>query len=345
MTIGKTNRMRSSMGSSMGGATTSGVRGGIWRAGRAAAVAVFWLAGCTCALAQWPARPVRVIVPYPAGGVVDVMTRALTIRLASDLGQPFVVEAKPGAQANIAAEFVANAPADGYTLMVSAPFLINNPLLETGLRWKAADFAPVARFALSPSFMLVPANSPARTVRELVELAKAKPGLPVGDGGAGSTQSMATQMLKVVAGINFESIGYKGAPPVIPDLVSGILAMAIIPSTVAIPQVTSGKLRALANTSDKRSPQLPDVPTIAEAGYPDVTVLSWYGFHVPAGTPREVIQKLNAAVGAASTAAEVQARMMAAGGEAAYLGGADFDAFLRADAERWQRFVRAFKTK
>ena len=291
----------------------------------------------------WPTRPVKVIVPYPAGGVVDVMARAVTIRLAADLGQPFVVDAKPGAQANIATEFVANAPADGYTLLVSAPFLINNPLLDAGLRWKPKDFVPVARYALSPSFILVPVNSPARTVKEYIALARAKPGLPIGDGGTGSTQSMATQMLGVVAGVSFESIGYKGAPPVIPDLINGALSMSIIPSTVAIPQVTAGKLRALANTSDKRSPLLPDVPTIAEAGFPEVTVLSWYAFHVPVGTPNEIVERLSAAVGVAAAAPEVQGRLASAGGEAAYLGKTDFTAFLRADAERWERFARAFR--
>ena len=310
----------------------------------AVAFAGFCMAAGTGVLAQaWPSRPVRVIVPYPAGGVVDVMTRAVTIRLAADLGQPFVVESKPGAGANIAAEFVANTAADGYTLLVSAPYIINNPMLETGLRWQPKDFVPVARYALSPSFMLVPPNSPARTVKDYVALARARPGLPVGDGGAGSTQSMATLMLGAVAGFKFESIGYKGAPPVIPDLINGALTMAIIPSTVAIPQVTAGKLRALANTSDKRSPLLPDVPTIAEAGFPEVTVLSWYAFHVPTGTPPEVVQKLAAAVGAAAAAPEVQARLASAGGEAAFLGVADFESFLRSDTERWLRFAKAFR--
>ncbi len=291
----------------------------------------------------WPAKPVRVIVPYPAGGVVDVMTRAVTIRLAADLGQPFVVESKPGAGANIAAEFVANASADGYTLLVSAPYIINNPMLETGLRWQPKDFVPVARYALSPSFILVPLSSPARTVKDYVALARSKPGLPIGDGGTGSTQSMATQMLGVVAGFNFEAIGYKGAPPVIPDLINGALSMSIIPSTVAIPQVTSGKLRALANTGGKRSPLLPDVPTIAEAGFPEVTVESWYAFHVPAGTPREAVQRLSTAVGAAAAAPEVQARLATAGGEAAFLGTTEFESFLRSDTERWQRFAKAFR--
>ena len=306
-------------------------------------VCLCMVAGGTAWGQAWPSRPVRVIVPYPAGGVVDVMARAVTIRLAADLGQPFVVEAKAGAQANIAAEFVANAAADGYTLLVSAPFIINNPLLQSGLRWQPKDFEPVARYALSPSFMLVPANSPARTVKDYIAMARAKPGLPVGDGGAGSTPSMATQMLSAVTGAKWESIGYKGAPPVIPDLVNGTLTMSIIPSTVAIPQVLAGKLRALANTSEKRSPHLRDVPTIGEAGFPEVTVESWYGFHVPAGTPREMIQKHSAAVGAAAATAEVQGRLASAGGEAAYLGVTDFESFLRTDALRWQRFVKAFR--
>ena len=307
-------------------------------------IAAAFLAGFAgSALAQWPTRPVRVIVPYPAGGVVDVMTRAVTIRMAADLGQPFVVESRAGAGANIGAEAVATSAADGYTLLVSAPYIINNPLLEQGLRWKPSDLVPAARYALSPSFLLVPPSSTARTVREFVDGARARGRIPVGDGGAGSTQSMATLMLASVAGLNFEMIGYKGAPPVIPDLINGLVSMAIIPSTVAIPQVQAGKLRALANTSDKRSPQLPDVPTIAEAGFPDVTVLSWYGFHVPAGTPRDVIQRISAAAGAAAATPEVQGRLAAAGGEAGFLGTADFVAFMQADAERWGRFAKAFK--
>ena len=295
---------------------------------------------------SWPTRPVRVIVPYPAGGVVDVMTRAVTIRLATDLGQPFVVESKPGAGANIAAEFVANTAADGYTLLVSAPYIINNPLLETGLRWQPKDFVPVARFSVSPSFFLVPMSSPAKTVKEFVALARAKPGLQYGDGGGGSTQSMATDMFKAVAGLKMEAVLYKGAPPVIPDLINGLVSMAIIPSSVAIPQVQAGKLRALANTSDKRAAQLPDVPTIAEAGYPEVTVLSWYGFHVPSGTPRDVVQKLSAAVRAATATPEVQGRLVAGGGEAAFLGDADFDTFLRLVPNQkpfhWQRGIALY---
>ena len=304
------------------------------------------LFGATSAFSAdpYPSKPIRVIVPYAAGGVVDVQTRAVTQRLAIELGQPIVVEAKPGAGGNIATESVARAAADGYTLLVSAPFLINNPLMETGLRWAPKDFTPVVRFTLSPSYFVVPMSSPVKTIKEYVELAKnARPPLQYGDGGPGSTQSMAIEMFKLVAGIQLESVLYKGAPPIVPDLINGMFSMSVLPSTVAYPQVKAGTLRALANISSRRSAQLPDVPTIAEAGYPDVTALSWYGFHVPVGTPPEVIKKLEAAVKAATSTREVKDRLANAGGEEAFLNQAEFTTFLKADAQRWEQVVKAIK--
>lgn len=292
----------------------------------------------------YPSKPVRVIVPYAAGGVVDVQARALTQRLAVELKQPFVVEAKPGASGNIAAEMVANSPADGYTLIVSASFMINNPMLEPKLRWSPKDFVPIGRFALSPSYFVVPASSPAKTVKEFVELAKkAKPPLQYADGGTGTPQTMSNEVFKVVAGIELEPVMYKGAPPVIPDLINGMVAMTISPSTVAIPHIKSGKVRALANINSRRSPQLPDVPTIAESGYPDATALSWYGLHAPAGTPAEVIQALETAMKAATATAEVKERLVSAGGEEAFLGTKDFAAFLQSDAQRWEKLVKMIK--
>jgi tripartite-type tricarboxylate transporter receptor subunit TctC len=301
------------------------------------------VAAAQAAQPAWPSKPIRVIVPYPAGGVVDVMTRAVTTRMAADLGQPIVVEAKPGANANIGADTVAGAPADGYTLLVSAPYLVTNPMLETGLRWKPADFVPVARYALSPSYFVVPAGYAAQSVKDYVEMAKKSPGLQYGDGGTGSTQSMAIEMFKSITGIRLEPVMYRGAPPIVPDLIAGTLTMSVLPSTVAIPHVRSGRLRALANTSDKRSRDFPDVPTIAEAGFPDMTVLSWYGFHVPAGTPPELVRRIAEATGAAAAAPEVRERLLSAGGEAGYMGGAEFAEFMKEEGVRWTRFVEAAK--
>lgn len=291
---------------------------------------------------SYPSRPIRIIVPYPAGGVVDVQTRAMSQGL--EMGQPIVVEARPGANGNIAAEAVARAAPDGYTLLVSAPFLLNNPLIEQNLRWAPKDFVPIARFSLSPSYFCVPMSSPARTVREFVELArKANPPMQYGDGGTGSTQSMAAEIFKQVAGIKLEAIPYKGAPPVAVDLITGTLSMSILPSSVAYPHIKAGKLRALANTSANRSPQLPDVPTITEAGYPDVTVLSWYGLHAPAGTPADVVRRLEAGVQASLNKADVREKLATAGGEAAYLSTADFTQFMRNDLQMWERINRTLK--
>ncbi len=292
----------------------------------------------------YPSKPIRVIVPYAPGGVVDVQTRAVTQRMAIELGQPIVVEARPGAAGNIAAEFVARSPADGYTLLVSAPFIINNPLMDNRLRWAPKDFTPVVRFTLSPSYFVVPASSPAKSVKEYVDMAKKSPQpLQFGDGGAGSTQNMANEMFKVVAGIRLEAVTYKGAPPMVPDLINGMFSMAILPSTVAYPHIKAGTIRALANINSTRSPQLPDVPTIAEAGYPEVTALSWYAFHAPAGTPVEIISKLEKAAQAATATPEVKERLVNAGGEEAFLNQADFTKFLKTDTARWERVVQIIK--
>ena len=293
---------------------------------------------------NYPSKPVRVIVPYAAGGVVDIHARALTTTLQELLKQPFVVEAKPGANGNIAAEAVSRAEPDGHTLLVSASFLINNPLLETGLRWAPNKLAPIARFANSPSYVVVNNELPAKNMREFVALAKqAKPPLQWGDGGTGTPQSMATLALQQTAGIKLDAVMYKGAPPVVPDLMQGLVVMAPLPSTVAIPQVKAGKLRALANLSNKRSPQLPDVPTIAEAGFPDVTTLSWYGLHAPAGTPAAVIQRLSDAMKQACAMPVVKERFVSAGGEEAFLDNAAFKQFLAQDEVRWKKLVQKIK--
>ena len=245
----------------------------------------------------FPDRPLKVIVPYPAGGVVDVQTRAMTQGLAAELGQAVVVESRAGANGNLAAETVARAAADGYTLLVSAPYLINNPMMENSLRWSPKDFVPVARFSMSPSFMCVPAASPAKTVRDYVEMAKrAKPVLQFGDPGAGTTQTMAVEILKSSTGIELQAVPYKGAPPLALDLINNAFSMSVLPSSVAFPHVKSGKLRALATTSSARSAQLPDVPTIDEAAVKGFVYTPWYGFWFPAGVPAEQVVRMRTEV-------------------------------------------------
>lgn len=298
---------------------------------------------CTPAHAAdaFPSKPIKIVVPYAPGGVVDVQTRAMTQTMSDILKTPIVVEPKPGASGSIAAEAVARAPADGYTLIVSASFLNASPLLESNLRWSPKQFTPVGRFALSPSYFLVPATSPAQTVKEFVEMAKKSPKpLQYANGGDGTPQVVSNLLFAHEAGIKLEGVGYKGAPPSIPDLINGLIAMQVTPSTVAYPQVKGGKLRALANMSNARSAQLPDVPTIAEAGYPSAAVLSWYGLHAPAGTPPEVIRVLEAAMQQACATADVKQRLASAGGEEAFLGTKDFSAFVAKDAQQWAQAVK-----
>lgn len=309
--------------------------------------ALAWLThplGSALAQDAYPSRPIKIIVPYPPGGVVDVQTRAMTQGLAAELGQAVVVEPKPGANGNIATEAVVKSAADGYTLLVTAPFLINNPLQETGLRWSPKDLMPLARFSMSPSFMCVPASSPVRTVRDYVELARrSKPPLQYGDPGSGTTQTMTVEILKSVTGVEIEAIAYKGAPPVALDLINNTFSMSVLPSSVAYPHVKSGKLVALATTSSTRSAQLPDIPTIGEAGYPEASVISWYGLHAPAGTPPQVLRKLEAALKTSIQRQETQARLVSAGGEAAFLGTEDFMRFLNAETHMWERIQRTLR--
>jgi len=295
---------------------------------------------------SYPVRPIHVIVPYSPGGVVDVQARVVTQRMAATIGQPMVVEAKPGASGNIAATHVAQAQPDGYTLLVSAPYLSNNPLLEDTLRWAPRDLVPVGRFSLAHSYLVVPASSPAKTLKDYVVMAKqASAPLQYGGGGGGSTQDVTIELFKTAANIELDVVGYKGAPPMVPDLISGALSMAVLPSSVAYPHLKSGALRALANTSSARSAQFPDVPTIAEAGYPQATSLSWYGLHAPAGTPPEIIRTLEDALRQATAAPDVKTRLSSAGGESAYMNQADFAAFIQADAAHSQNAVKAIRAR
>lgn len=307
----------------------------------AAALLLAALSSPASAADSYPSRPIKVIVPYAPGGVVDVQTRAVTQTMEQFLKQSIVVEPRPGASGSIAAEAVAQAAPDGYTLIVSASFINTAPLLEKNLRWRTDQFVPVGRFALSPSYFVVPASSPAKTVKEFVEMARKSPTtLQYANGGNGTPQQIGNELFAHEAGIKLDPVMYKGAPPSVPDLINGLTAMAVLPSSVTYPQVKGGKLRALANMSSNRSPQLPDVPTIAEAGYPGSTVLSWYGLSAPAGTPPEVIRVLATAMQQACATPEVKQRLASAGGEEAFLGTADFTTFLAKDARNWAEVVK-----
>ncbi len=312
-----------------------------WKAAVCALVASAAMASAGAIAQTWPNRAIRVVVPWPPGGVVDVMARIMTTRMSADLGQPILIEHRPGAVSNIGTEAVAKADADGYTLLASNAAIFLNPMVDPDLRWKSSDFVPVARFSTSPSVLVVPASLPVNSLKEFVSFAKAKPGLPIGDPGTGTPQSMSVSMFRKVAGIELVHIVYKGGAPIVPDIINGTLSMTISAGSIVLPSLRSGRMKALATIGDKRSAFFPEVPTMAEEGYPAVTAVGWQGFHAPAGTPREIIQKLSAVAGTAAQAEEVRTRITNAGGETAYLGAEAFEKFLAEDVVRWQAFVQA----
>lgn len=290
-------------------------------------------------------QPIRIVVPYAAGGLVDVMSRILATRMAQTLGQPVIVENRPGANANIGPAYVAQAAPDGLTLLASASYFSTNPVIEPNLAWDPKKLVPIARFAASPNMFVAPASSPARSLKDFLVLAREHPGMPLLDAGRGAPQSMVQLILQDAAQVRFTFIPYKGGTQYVPDLVTGLLSGGVIPFNVALPLIKHGELRGLAITSRQRAALLPDVPTMAEAGYADAAIESWLGLHVPAGTPLETIRRLMGAVEEATANAEVQSRFTNLGANSAFLNTADFDAFLRTDLVRAQRVMRLVEGK
>jgi tripartite-type tricarboxylate transporter receptor subunit TctC len=241
----------------------------------------------------YPERPVTLVVPYPAGGVVDVSARIVSEKLTERLGQSFIVENKAGANGNLGAHAAREAKADGYTLLVGSMFLVLNPMVDKTSKFALQDFEPIASIGSPPNILVVPTSSDARNARELVQLAKSSPGkLNAPHAGPGSSLHLGLQLFAREAGIEFASVGYKGQPPFMTNLVNGDLQFGFVTSALALPYIQAGKLRALAIASNQRLPQLPEVPTLTEAGYPNSVVLPWNGLFARSTTPRPVLELL-----------------------------------------------------
>jgi tripartite-type tricarboxylate transporter receptor subunit TctC len=251
-------------------------------------------------LAQtYPNKPVKLVVPFPPGGSVDMVARMVGKSLQDSLKQPFLVENKSGASGNIGAAFVANSAPDGYTLLVGSAgvFAANQYLYANPPFDPQKAFAPIMRIVDQPNILVVNPQSPAHSVKELVAMAKARPGkVSFGSASVGSAQHFATEIFMQQAGVEMLHVPYKGGAPALNDLMGGQIDMVFDTSPTALPYVKSGKLRALAITSSQRSPLLPDVPTMKEAGFPAFEVVTWTGIAAPAGTPKPVIDKINAAI-------------------------------------------------
>jgi tripartite-type tricarboxylate transporter receptor subunit TctC len=297
-----------------------------------------------CVHAQtFPSKPLRIIAPFPAGGIVDLMARTLNDKLAAGLGQPVLVEARSGANGSVGTESVAKSDPDGHTLILATLSHVTSPSLMKTPWHPTRDFAGVALMGHVANVIAVNPAVPVNTLREFIDYAKARPGkLNYINAGVGTSQTMSTELLKRNVGLDLVAIGYKGFAPAIPDLLAGQVQFSFVPFGVAAPHVRAGKLRALAVAAPARSKFFPDVPTMAESGYADSQVISWYAFLAPAATPRPVIARLNAEFAKALADPEVLARIDKIGGEPLPAGKPEaVDAMLASEVGRWAKLIQA----
>jgi tripartite-type tricarboxylate transporter receptor subunit TctC len=305
-------------------------------------LAALALLAFTAQAQTYPSRPVTIIVPYAAGGSLDAVTRILAKSLTTRLGQTVLVENRAGAGSNIGAAYVAKSPADGYTLFLASPATAINVSLYSQLTYDPEkDLTPVSLITAVPSVLIVPANSPFKSVAELVAFAKQNPGkLNYSSGGAGSSEHLGSEMFKFYCGVDVTHIPYKGGAPAMTDLMAGQVSMMFSNRIGALPHIRAGKLRALGVADSVRSPQLPDVPTFAEVGYPNLKVLVWSGIMAPAGTPPAVVNRLNAVITEAMQAPDMKAQMDEMGVTIAGGSPAQFGDFLKREIALWRPIVK-----
>jgi tripartite-type tricarboxylate transporter receptor subunit TctC len=306
-------------------------------------IAMIALPGGASAQTTYPAKPVRILVPFPPGGPADALARIVGDKLGQALGQPFVIENKPGAGGNIGMEQGAKAAADGYTLTLAPTGnLTIAPSLYAKLPYDPAkDYAPITVLATVPNILIVHPSVPARSVAELIALAKAKPGtLNYASPGNGSGPHLAGELLKSMAGIDLVHVPFNGVGPAMTGVLAGDVQMFFAQSSAALPHVKSGKVIALGVASRKRIAAAPELPTIAEAGLPGFDVTSWYALVAPAGTPAAVVDRLHAEIVKVLGSADVREKIAALGAEPVGNTPAEFAAMQRAEAARWAALAR-----
>lgn len=299
--------------------------------------------GAALAQADYPNRPVKVIVPFTAGGVVDAIARLVGERLAARYSQPFVIENKTGAGGSIGTDFVAKSPADGYTLLCVSPGHAVVPSLVKGVTWNpVTDFRAVAGFGIIPNVIVVHPDVPVKTMGELVALAKAKPGeVTYATAGAGTSNHLSGELFAQMAGLKLTHVPYKGQPDAMNDLLGGRVTMMPLTAAIAAQHIKTGKLRALAVTTARRSTALPELPTVAEAAnLPGYEVGTWFGFVAPAKTPDAVVAKLAADIAEILKSPEVKAKFDGMGMELAPQTPAQFDTFVAAERTKWARVIQ-----
>ena len=315
-----------------------------------AAAALSSLVFATSALAAdpWPSKPVKIVVPFAAGGGVDVLTRVLADKLGPALRATIVVEAVPGAGGNVGSGLVARAAPDGYTLLMATTGTHTiNPGLYKDMPFDAVkDFAPITLIASVPNLLVVNPQVPAEDVKQLIALAKSKPGkLNFASFGYGTSNHLSGELFKSMAGIDVAHVPYKNAPQAVLDIVSGQITFGFVNAPLAIPQVRAGKLRALAVTSARRSPAVPEFPTMGESGLHDFVVESWYGLMAPAGTPEPVLRRIHDATVHVLNTPEVKQAFAKQGADVETSTPGEFAKMIVTEKARWAEVIRASGAK
>jgi tripartite-type tricarboxylate transporter receptor subunit TctC len=311
----------------------------------AAVMAAVMLAVLVNGPAAWaqafPNKPIRIIVPYSPGGGTDTVARLMAERLTAAWGQPVLVENKAGASANIGTELVARAPADGYTILVTAPNFTTSEALFAKLAWKFDDFAPVIQLVRYGNVLVAAPGTPFASLDQVVAQAKAKPGsLSFGSAGTGSNSHLGMELFNLRAGLDIPHVPYKGSAPLKTDLLGGHLPLGVDGLAGLSELINSGKLKPIAVLAPKRSPLAPEIPSLGDAGIHDVDANGWYGALVPAGTPSDVVARLNGAFEAALRSPEVAQRLQTLGVEAVGGSSDSFRAYLMGERKKWAELTR-----
>ena len=295
-------------------------------------------------LAAYPEKPVRIIVPTPAGGATDSSTRVIATRMSQIMGQPFVIDNRGGLAGSIGAEVAMRAPADGYTILACIASHTSNPSLQKNIAYELLrDFAPITQTVTSPSILISHPSLPSRSLKDLIALARSQPGqLSFSSAGVGSTPHLMMELFQTIAKVKLLHVPYGGGAPAFTDVLAGHVHLMASSTVVSVPHVKSGRVRAYGVTSARRSSVVPDVPTLAEAGLPGYEAVQWFGLLAPAKTPKEAIDALHKAALQALQAPEIKARFAAEGAEPTPSATPhDFAALIRSETQKWAKVIKA----
>lgn len=311
-------------------------------------LAVAFASAALAAHAQYPNKPIKMVVPFPAGGTTDILARSVAADLQKVFGQPVVVENKAGAGGNIGSDFVAKSPPDGYTLLMGTvgTHAINVALYPKMPYDAVKDFVPISLVAGVPNVLVAAPGFPVNSVKDLIDLAKKSPDKTTfASSGNGTSIHLSGELFKQLAGVQMTHVPYKGSSAALPDVMSGQVNVMFDNAPSVMQQIKGGKLKAIAVTSGTRSPALPNVPTIAEAGLPGFEATSWFGVLAPAGTPKDIVDKLSQTIAKAVQSAEFKERLAAQGAEGVGNTSEQFAAHIKTEIDKWAKVVRASGAK